>query len=1181
MHFTRQIEGGESSTDARFSSFPEIVLHEHSIPEQVEQVGDYINRICESFTSQGSGWLLDNVQSLTVNVASYEPIAASSYLPTPKFIASKHAVVNIQNYDNKCFLYSVLAALHPVPQHRERVSKYKSFVDELDMSNIEYPVPIEQISKFEKQNPTISIGVLTYDNDSHSIVPIYGTKHLQRKHHVNLLLLTDHDPKTNTPLRHYTLISNLGRLLFHTKAGGNTVYPCRYCLHRFTSPDILERHILDCGKKDAVALVFPRPYFSASERKREQEAEEFSKTLLSSLPDIRDVTPSERSLVEDLLEQYGDPDRKPSPPNILKFENVIKTFKQQFILYCDFESFIGEDADEVHEPSGFCILRVCVYPEYEEKAYTYSGENVMEEFYRVLVQIDSEVDEILNENVAMHPMSDDEIVAFESADVCYFCQQPFDRKCRHHDHVTGNFIAACCNKCNLQLKPRKWGGRNWNKKPRPASTDDGVEFETEVESEEKDEKFKYFIPVVFHNSKNYDMHHILKFLSKNSLCSNDDFHVIATNSEKFISVQIGNLRILDSCQFLPGSLDSLVENLKRDGENKFVHTRRHFEDPAKFRMILRKGVYPYEYMSSRDKFSESQLPPRESFYSKLTQSECSVEDYEHAQLVWKTFGLRNMQEYHDLYLLTDVLLLADVFESFREFSLKNYHLDPAHYYTSPGLSFDACLKMTRAKIELLADSDSLLFFESAIRGGVSMITHRYARANNPHLEHHDPLLPSSYLQYYDANNLYGWSMSQPLPTGNFKFLNFSDFCNIDFAKIPDDSETGYMLEVDLVYPPELHDLHNDLPLAPERISIPEDYLSPYQLELRQKLGIKHNSKFEKLVPNFLPKQRYVLHYRNLKYYREKGMILQKIHRVMSFTQSPWIKPYVDFNTLQRQNASSSSEKNFFKFMNNALFGKTMQNLRKQCDMKLTTSADKVRNLVAKPNFESFLHINEDLVALRMRPVRIVWNKPTFTGACILDLSKLHLFKFHYDVMKARYGNKAQLLFTDTDSLCYHIITDDLYDDMKGFADHMDTSNFPTNNPCYSLANDRKLGYFKDECAGEQPLEFVGLRSKMYSLLLRKSHKATAKGVQRSCMKKISHETFLNSLMQQHKTNVKFSSIRSKNHRLQTLTSTKDALNPYDDKRYILPDGFTTLTYGHYRIPLRLGQNSSESISPLS
>jgi hypothetical protein len=845
----------------------------------------------------------------------------------------------------------------------------------------------------------------------------------------------------------------------------------------------------------------------------------------------------------------------------LKFQNIIKGFKVPFVLYCDFESFISGEEEE-HIPSGFSILRVPVYPEFRAKAFTYSGENVMEKFYDHLVATDAEIDEILSENETI-AMSTDEIRIFDRTDVCFFCKKPFDKKCRHHDHVTGTFIAACCNKCNLMLKPRKFQGRGWNKKSKP-----GVDSEEEEEEDEQPNP-NFFIPVIFHNSKNYDMHHILKFLHRNSLCSLDDFHVIATNTEKFISVQIGNLRILDSCQFLPGSLDSLVENLKKDGEDKFDNTRRHFDDPDTFSLILRKGVYPYEYMSSEEKFHETQLPPRESFYSKLTESECSVEDYEHAQLVWNTFGLQNMREYHDLYLLTDVLLLADVFENFRNFSMKNYMLDPAHYYTSPGLSFDACLKMTRAKVELLTDSDSLLFFESAIRGGVSMITHRYAESNNPLIKDYNPEKEHSYIQYFDANNLYGWSMSQPLPVAEFKFMSRYEIDQLDIMSVPDDAETGFMLEVDLSYPPRLHDLHNDLPLAPEKLIVSDDLLSPYQLELKKELGPSHSAKVGKLVPNFFPKSRYVLHYRNLKYYLEKGMILEEIHRVMSFTQKPWIKPYVDFNTVQRQKASSASEKNFFKFMNNALFGKTMQNLRMQITIKLTTSGDKARNLVAKPNFQSFTLINDDLVAIKMKPVSLFWDKPTYTGACILDLSKLHLYKFHYDVMKSKYGNKAQLLFTDTDSVCYHIVTNDLYSDMKQFASHMDTSNFPKSNPCYSLINDRKLGFFKDECAGIQPLEFVGLRSKMYSLLLPDSIKAAAKGIQRSFFKKhIKHDTFVKSLMTQEKTRAIFKRIRSRNHKMRTETVEKDGHNPYDDKRYILFDGYTTLTYVHYKIPPR-------------
>ena len=379
-------------------------------------------------------------------------------------------------------------------------------------------------------------------------------------------------------------------------------------------------------------------------------------------------------------------------------------------------------------------------------------------------------------------------------------------------------------------------------------------------------------------------------------------------------------------------------------------------------------------------------------------------------------------------------------------------------------------------------------------------------------------------------------MSQSLPTGCFRFLKQREIDEIEWSEIDDNADKGYMVEVDLSYPEHLHHHHNDLPLAPERIVVKEEFLSPYQLELKNKMGIKGNSSVAKLVPNFNKKVKYVTHYRNLKLYLRLGLKLERVHRVIEFSQSAWIKPYVDFNTKRRQKATSSSEKDFYKFMNNSLFGKTMQNLRIQQNIKLVQSVDRALTLFAKPNFKSFTQVHENLLAIKLTPAHIRWNKPTFTGACVLDLSKVHMYKFHYDVMKKMYGNNLRLLFTDTDSLCYHIKTHDLYDDMKSFIHHLDTSNFPKDHPCFSLANDRKLGYFKDECASLQAREFVGLRAKMYSLLMPEgqSDKATAKGIKKSyAKKKLKHEKFVACLNGERIERAEFYTIRSKNHNLST------------------------------------------------
>ena len=247
--------------------------------------------------------------------------------------------------------------------------------------------------------------------------------------------------------------------------------------------------------------------------------------------------------------------------------------------------------------------------------------------------------------------------------------------------------------------------------------------------------------------------------------------VIAKNKEDYISFSIKvevdkyidkngiekskeiELRFIDSFKFMSSSLDSLVNNLAHGGGKFFG-----FEEYNKnqYKLLIQKEIYPYEYMTNWDKFKETKLPPREAFYSKLNMAGVREEDYEHARRVWKEFGLKDLGEYHDLYLKTDVILLANVFEEFRKICLKKYGLDPAHFYTAPGLAWKACLKKTRIRLELLLDPDMVLMFERGIRGGITQSVNRWAKANNPYMgSEFDLDEKTNYLQYLDANNLYG------------------------------------------------------------------------------------------------------------------------------------------------------------------------------------------------------------------------------------------------------------------------------------------------------------------------------------------------------------------------------------------------------------------------------------------
>ena len=582
-------------------------------------------------------------------------------------------------------------------------------------------------------------------------------------------------------------------------------------------------------------------------------------------------------------------------------------------------------------------------------------------------------------------------------------------------------------------------------------------------------------------------------------------------------------------------------------------------------LMAQKGVYPYDFMDSFKKFKQ-QLPSKEDFYSILNDKHISDEDYKHAQNVWNTFNLKNMGEYYDLYLASDILLLADIFENFRKTCLEYYKLDPCHYFTSPGLSWDAMLKMTNIKLELMTDIDMFQFIEKGLRDGISYIANRHGKANNKYMKTYDEKAPSKYVMYLDANNLYGWAMSQCLPTGRFRWMTEKQIDKIDLAKYKEDNKKGLIIEADLTYPKDLHNIHNDYPLAPEKIRVSKDMLSEYSKQIAEKYGIS-TGLVHKLIPTLGKKEKYVLHYRNLQLYLDLGLRVSKIHRVLEFDQSPWLKQYIDFNTEKRKNAKNDFEKDFFKLMNNSVFGKTMENIRKRVDVRLVTDEKKLLKLASKPTYVSSKIFNENLVAVHKIKETLTLNRPAYVGMCILDLSKTLMYDFHYNYIKDNYGNKAKLLFTDTDSLTYEIEAEDVYQDFWNDKDKFDNSDYSESSPYFDKTNKKVIGKFKDEAAGVPICEFVGLRSKMYSYIKdnQKGGK-TAKGIKKSVIKEdITHENYKDTLFNKKQLHHKMKTIRSENHELNSYEINKVSLSCFDDKRYILEDGKTSYAYGHKNI----------------
>ena len=418
--------------------------------------------------------------------------------------------------------------------------------------------------------------------------------------------------------------------------------------------------------------------------------------------------------------------------------------------------------------------------------------------------------------------------SFQQSKVCWLCENALgEDTVRDHDHLTGKYRGAAHNKCNLNCK----------------------------------KKSSSFVPIFFHNFSGYDCHLIFEELLTSAYNLKLPINIIPKSMENYVSVQVGCLRFLDSYRFLSSSLQKLITSLN---DFPYMQNEGLTDD-----LLKKKLAYPYEKFNLNNLHEPLNLT-KEDYWSTLNQSYPCEDDIKRTQQLIDTYNITTAQELTELYLKMDVLQLTDVFENFVEKSTLEYGINPLYSYSLPGYTWKAGLKLTKIKLDFIKDKQLLLLLENNIRGGISSVMGpRFIESNE-----------NTKLLYIDANNLYGWAMSQYLPTSEFEKLQPPEAYILeqiveDWRFIPDNNEFGYFIECDLEYRAEIKEKTENFPLCPYQTKADPNLFSEYMNKVKQ----PNYKPTEKLKCDLTNKYNYMMHYRMFKFYTQIGMKVTKIHTI--------------------------------------------------------------------------------------------------------------------------------------------------------------------------------------------------------------------------------------------------------------------------------------------------------------
>jgi len=1131
-----------SDTDMRYLGTTQTTLrHENFIEDIIHFILGFVLKQLEYYNSNGSGYRVASIQNAIVSIGQYKPIRPRGYIPTPESLKRRRGLLNIRGQDGLCFQYCVTANFFM--DEVEKVSTNKRRLDKQITTGRVHNQAVKRAQElginYEQYFDTFDWSDLTFP------IALDDIDIFEENNKISVNVLTND--------------------------GVNSIIIRQTILSSDKHVDLL---LIEDNDDSHFVLIHDRSAFEGQSGKNRHHYCTFCQKRFKSKLVVTQHKKTCYNLNQGIMTFPKD--------KFYTFKNYEMTLKFPFCLYYDWEVFIKPLDTEprsstsysftkkssILEPSGYSYA--LVGPNNFLKAGVYDGPDPVDSFIKTALDLAVFVEDYLKKNsMGMNPTPEERLIHRQATE-CLMCRRPFTKKrykVMHHCHVTGKVIGALDNVCNLRIKLKK------------------------------------LLPTVCHNATNFDHAIVLRGFKKGTVKS---VLVIPKNSEKFLGFIVNHrLKFLDSCQFLLHSLAKLTEDLKKSGLHKFKYTKEYFQNEYQKdeetidRLLLSKQVYPYDYMTGPDVYNDTQLPSQDQFYDGLNDKHLSDSDYKHAQNVWNEFNCKILRDYTRLYSISDSLLLADIFESFRDTAFENQGLDPLYVWSAPGFTWQCAMKASKFPLEYIKDFEMLEMIDQGIRGGPTFVTQRICTANNEDLGKEcpfDPTKPRKRLLFSDLNSLYANCMLNRLPIGDFKMLTTEEIKKLEIMKLDPDDEVSYIFEVDLEYPITLHDSHDDLPLAVEKRRVDFEEISPTQRKLiklykdvvRKPLGC------EKLLMTLNPKPNYICYLKTLQFYVGKGLIITNVHRAFRFKQDFIFRDYIKSNIDKRKATTSELVSELLKLLNNSLYGKTLQDSKNFVDVVFSLSRAETVKLLAKPNLKSFMPLNDEITVCQMSRTSITCNSFTYLGFVVLELAKLKLYEGYYDGIKSVFGARSRCIAGDTDSLlCIIDDPDNTYlSDMKRLSHWYDYSNLNVDHPLYSIENKGISGLWKIVVEGI--VEVAAISSKMYSLLrvedireakehaekiAKKLHPANetrakkkelmrkGKGIGRGVLEKLKHQHYVNTILEYNKIFMfRMNSIRMDRTQLYRVLIRKIGFHALDTKRFILKGGIDTLAFGNYKIP---------------